>query len=206
VNLWSNTAIKVTILGVIAKFSFEIHNYPPYLWCIKQSKEKMKTILNILFLALGCVLHAQENPWKNNTEKNPWNASAQPTPLDSCIEVSNRGERPNDQLNVRNPVSASDYTKKGYRETKANGAFLGSMLSCAAGSVFGIIIPAIALSVPNDIENVAGDYLRYENPAASSEQVGDYKKGIRKKRSIRTLTGGAIGTAFNFLILALIFQ
>ena len=173
----------------------------------------MKTIHLIFFLFLGLISFGQENPWINTTEKNPWNSAPNSVESDSSkntnsteiadtvlkkIEISSGDSV---SSNTKTEMNFIDFKEEGYNSKKANGSFAAGLICCGLLNIVGFIPSMIALAIPTSDQLHCSRNLKEEYPGIQSNQIKNYKKGISKKRFLKTLTGNIVGIGINFLLI-----
>jgi len=173
----------------------------------------MKTIHLIFFLFLGLISFGQENPWINTTEKNPWNTAPNSVESDSSkntnsteiadtvlkkIEISSGDSV---SSNTKTEMNWIDFKEEGYNSKKANGSFAAGLIFCGLLNIVGVIPSMIVLAIPTSDQLHCSTELKEEYPGIQSKQVRSYKKGISKKRFLKTLAGNIVGIVINVLFL-----
>ncbi len=173
----------------------------------------MKTIHLIFFLFLGLISFGQENPWINTTEKNPWNITPNSAESDSSkntnsteikdtvlkkIEISSGDSV---SSNTKTEMNFIDFKEEGYNSKKANGSFAAGLIFCGLINILGVIPSMIVLAIPTSDQLHCSRDLKEEYPGIQSNQIKNYKKGISKKRFLKTLTGNIVGIGINFLLI-----
>ena len=173
----------------------------------------MRTVHFILFFLLSLKCLSQENPWINTTEKNPWISNSSSVESDSSkntnsteiadtvskkIEISSGDSV---SSSIKSSMSWIDFKEEGYNSKKANGSFVAGLICCGLINILGFIPSMIVLAIPTSDQLHCSTELKEEYPGIQSKQVRSYKKGISKKRFLKTLAGSLVGICFNILLI-----
>jgi len=173
----------------------------------------MRTVHFILFFLLSLKCLSQENPWINTTEKNPWISNSSSVESDSSkntnsteiadtvlkkIEISSGDSV---SSNTKTEMNWIDFKEEGYNSKKANGSFAAGLIFCGLLNIVGVIPSMIVLAIPTSDQLHCSTELKEEYPGIQSKQVRSYKKGISKKRFLKTLAGNIVGIVINVLFL-----
>ena len=173
----------------------------------------MRTIHFILFFLLSLQCLSQENPWINTTEKNPWSSKPNSVESDSSKMISSTEITDTVKLPIAIPskdstsstinleMNSIDYAEEGYNSTKAKGSFAAGLIFCGLLNIVGVIPSMIVQAIPTSDQLHCSAELKEEYPDIQSKQVRSYKKGISKKRFLKTLAGNLAGITLNFFLL-----
>lgn len=173
----------------------------------------MRAIHLILFIFLSLKCLSQENPWINTNEKNPWisapnSAESDSSKIISSTEITDTVKLPiaipskdSTSSTINLEMNSIDYAEEGYNSKKANGSFAAGLIFCGLLNIVGVIPSMIVLAIPTSDQLHCSTELKQEYPGIQSKQVRSYKKGISKKRFLKTLAGNLAGITLNFFLL-----
>jgi hypothetical protein len=158
---------------------------------------------------------SKENPWENASKENPWenktNSESKPINLNTDSTAKINTEPKNINTNIDSAIISSNtdssalvsptYTELSLKsierisrnEYKANAAFIGSFISGGLFLIYALPVNMLISLIPTKrVDSYVANYKKQLNNP-SKEQIKAVKKGIQKKRSLKSLGGSLVG-------------